>query len=221
MAGSQVVFRKIIRVCGEAGRPRPETGRKPASNRLEIKLKAVSSWPDGLEYAYYRCETPITLARVMAVHPNSLANLRPPWQPGESGNEAGRKPAGQSILEWINEHATDTEAEIKLIAKDASQPIYIRMAAGAMLGAARQWWTKGKRDAGDDFDRILDRTIGKPVQSLVVERVQPDDPAVLEQQLRGMLDRSPELAALFGAGAPAVAEAEALPPADEAVGSAE
>lgn len=157
----------------------------------------------------------------MAVHPNSLSNLRPPWQPGESGNAAGRKPAGQSILEWINEHASNTEAEIKAIANDTSQPIYVRMAAEAMLGAARKWWTKGKRDAGDDFDRILDRTIGKPVQSLVVERVQPDDPVVLEQQLRGMLERSPELAALFGAGAPTEAVAEALPPGDEAVGSAE
>lgn len=30
-------------------------------------------------------------------HPNSLANLRPPWQPGESPNPGGR-PRGASIL---------------------------------------------------------------------------------------------------------------------------
>lgn len=36
-------------------------------------------------------------------HPNSLANLRPrPWQPGQSGNPAGRARSGAYISEWLN-----------------------------------------------------------------------------------------------------------------------
>jgi len=35
------------------------------------------------------------------VHPNSLANLRPPWRPGQSGNPRGLRPGSRSVLDIV------------------------------------------------------------------------------------------------------------------------
>ena len=156
------------------------------------------------------------IARTMVMHPNSLANLRS-WEPGQSGNPAGRKPAGLSLLEWINVMHTKTEADVQKIADDESEPVVKRVAAKAWLGALSSGWFKGKREGADDLDRILDRTIGKPVQSMLIQHTQPDDPVVLAEQLRQILSQSPELCALMSG----LVGAGALPPADEPADSAE
>ncbi len=40
---------------------------------------------------------------------NSLANLRPPWQPGQSGNRKGRPNTGGSLIEYIHELMDEAE----------------------------------------------------------------------------------------------------------------
>lgn len=116
------------------------------------------------------------------------------------------------MLEWINHNCHRPEEEIKTIADDKVRPIFERVAARTLLGALRDGWFKGRREGADDFDRLMDRTVGKPVQSLLVQHTQPDDPEVLLAELRATLIRSPELLSVLGDRVPA----EALPPVDEA-----
>lgn len=104
-------------------------------------------------------------------HPNSLAALVPTQiKPGEVRNPAGRKKAGASIIEWLNEFAKLSETEIKKLARGGK-------GVGAAKKAAAQIWVgalakgrsmSGKRLAADDVDRILDRTEGRPVQASVI-----------------------------------------------------
>ena len=51
-------------------------------------------------------------------------------------------------------------------------------------------------------DMILDRTVGKPVQSLLVQHSQSDDADALTEQIRQMLARDPELCRVLGEQAP-------------------
>jgi hypothetical protein len=88
----------------------------------------------------------------LAVHPNSLANLKPPL-PGEVRNPLGRKTCGASIKEHINLMGDLSEAEIQAVSDDEAAPIAKRIAANRMLSALA---------VADDFDRICDRTDGKP-----------------------------------------------------------
>ncbi len=50
----------------------------------------------------------------MQLHPNSLANLREPWKPGESGNKAGinqysfRDEARENLSRWLREKDVQT-----------------------------------------------------------------------------------------------------------------
>ena len=67
---------------------------------------------------------------------------------------AGRK-AGATYAEWLNVMASLTEAELVAVADNARLPALKRHAARAIL-----------RGTGEDIDRILDRTIGKPRQSI-------------------------------------------------------
>ena len=46
--------------------------------------------------------------------PNSLANLRPPWKPGQSGNPKGRQPKSgfrQAVEELLGEKASDAHGQ--------------------------------------------------------------------------------------------------------------
>jgi len=84
------------------------------------------------------------------------------WKKGESGNPAGRPPAGLSWLESVNLMAGWPESRVKLVASDRKASIAHRAAAKDLL----RWCAAGKR--GDTVgsnvaDRILDRTVGKPL----------------------------------------------------------
>jgi hypothetical protein len=65
----------------------------------------------------------------------SLANLRSPWKPGESGNVKGRPSAGAALREWGNilGEAELTEQELRDIAGDPKAPMLKRAAADRML----------------------------------------------------------------------------------------
>ena len=67
---------------------------------------------------------------------------------------AGRK-AGATFAEWLNTMVNLTEGELEAVADNARLPALKRHAARAIL-----------RGTGEDIDRILDRTIGRPRQSI-------------------------------------------------------
>ena len=151
-------------------------------------------------------------------HPNSLANLRPrPWQPGQSGNPAGRARGGAYISEWLNtllivdEHGTPnyTQADLKeIVADDNAAPAMV-IAARRILSAMRDGkLPRGGADPepGRDFDRIADRIEGKPAQHVVVEQPPIRTPQEIRDAIRALEAAHPELMEQ--------ARRAALPPAD-------
>lgn len=107
----------------------------------------------------------------MAVHPNSLANLKP-VKPGEIRNPEGRKTAGASIKEWVNAFAEWTVSEVKKVVDSPDATVAQLAAARTVLGSIVD---------GEDFDRICDRTEGKPNQfnHLTSDGTFRDEPIVL------------------------------------------
>lgn len=142
-----------------------------------------------------------------------LANLEiGRWQPGQSGNPRGRPAAGACYVEWLNAMVGKTEAEIQGIADDEALPAHQRMAARTTLRGLSDEYHNQIPLAANDLDRMSDRTVGKPMQSLLVQHTQSDDPEVLLAELRALLVRRPELLSVLGDRLPV----EALPPVDEA-----
>lgn len=100
----------------------------------------------------------------------AMANLCPPWKPGEAPKSAGRpKSAGLSIREWMNEMQDWPRERILQLMEDKDSPV-------AQVAAARCWFdatslgytSSGAPVAGSDLDRICDRTDGKPNQPVTV-----------------------------------------------------
>lgn len=80
------------------------------------------------------------------------------WRPGQSGNPRGRKSLGAYVSEHLNSFATWTPAQLRkrLKAKDVT--------AAELLAIRRLLSATGEgTNAGADFDRVCDRTGGKPV----------------------------------------------------------
>lgn len=158
----------------------------------------------------------------MTVHPNSLANLQS-WPRGVSGNPHGRPPIGLSYQEWLNAldtHDADGVAKydqdaLEQIRDDPAQCRAKRAAAADLLDMTRTDYDKAVPLRANSIDRVSDRTVGRPIQSVMVQHVQPDDPEVLLAELRAAITRSPELLSLIGDRLPA----EALPAAPEAPAS--
>ena len=67
--------------------------------------------------------------------PAQLANLRPPWQPGESGNPGGRPQGAVYPVEHLKSMATMTADELQRIFDDPTQPATRRAAADMALQA--------------------------------------------------------------------------------------
>lgn len=97
----------------------------------------------------------------------ALANLRPPWKRGDNPNPSGRPNAGASIKEWINQMSGWALDDIKSVANDDKSPASKVVAARAILNAASKRTTNtGAPICGPYFDRICDRTDGKPVATV-------------------------------------------------------
>ncbi len=150
-------------------------------------------------------------------HPNSLANLHPrPWQPGQSGNPAGRAQGGAYISECLSallivrDDGTPkyTKADIERIAEDLQSAPAMVIAARRIISAMKDGkLPRGGADPepGRDFDRIADRIEGKPTITIRQEEPQRP-PAEIMAQIRAFEAEHPELLRQ--------AQPPALPPAD-------
>ncbi|MEE9211410.1 MAG: hypothetical protein V3U29_02030 [Phycisphaeraceae bacterium] len=137
-------------------------------------------------------------------HPNSLANLRPrPWQPGQSGNPAGRARGGAYISEWLNAllivdgdgRPRYTKADLERIVTDDNAAPAMVIAARRILSAMRDGkLPRGGADPepGRDFDRIADRIEGKP--TITIRQEEPQRlPAEIMDEYVALLDQHPDL----------------------------
>ena len=81
-----------------------------------------------------------------------------PWQPGQSGNPAGRKAYGAYASEWMNTMAAWTETRLRQVIDNRGEEPAAKVAAAQRVLTA----TGDDKASGDDFDRCCDRTTGKP-----------------------------------------------------------
>ena len=145
-------------------------------------------------------------------HPNSLANLRPPWRPGQAGNPDGRKPGVVYVSEHVSSLLAEsadgtpryTKADLEKIVGDEKEAPGRVIAARWVLTCmadGRRWVVDrdGKLkpaaldpEPGRAIERLTDRLEGKPTQTLRVE--QPTaDPTELLAELREILAADPAL----------------------------
>lgn len=123
----------------------------------------------------------------MPVNPKSLKNLKPAKK-GDVLNPNGRprSPAGATLREWLNVLIEKPERDLREIINDEDAPaakvIAARRVLNAMLDSSTWKEVKDKdSDASEmyrtgdtpgpalDFDRIFDRTVGKPAQQVNVK----------------------------------------------------
>jgi hypothetical protein len=78
-------------------------------------------------------------------------------QPEGNQRGPGGRSAGATICDWLNVMGDWKLSDILAAGKDEDAPATKRIAAGRLIGALVE---------GDDFDRICDRTDGKPKQAV-------------------------------------------------------
>ena len=125
-------------------------------------------------------------------------NLKPyQWPPGVAGGGSQRN-AGLTFLGWVHRMQSAREPKLRAIADDPREPVVKRAAARHVL----RWLTdgfarSGKPFAGDDLDRLMDRTLGRPAQAITVTRIhETQDPTALEQEFARLLRAFPGLASI-------------------------
>ena len=99
------------------------------------------------------------------MHPNSLAQLKP-MQPGQTLNPGGRPRNVRTPQFWLARLQDFTEADLRVLFEDESQPVSKRIAARLMLESIEGELRKGGMDAAN---AVMDRTGGKPTQQIQME----------------------------------------------------
>ena len=133
-----------------------------------------------------------------AMSPNSLANLMPPWKAGKGSGSAPPSGApenhGRAVIQWMNTMGSWPTERIKGVANDASAPTNKRLAAKSLVRSMSDDWAKnGKPHAMEDLNLQLDRTDGRAVQRVEVQRTAVADPSELRVRLMEALAQSPGL----------------------------
>jgi hypothetical protein len=91
-------------------------------------------------------------------HPNSLKALKlHGFQPGQSGNPAGRQTAGATVKEHWNRMAGWTMPQLEVVLNDPATTVAER--------AAAKQWIAAMLD-GQELDRIINHTDGRPKQGV-------------------------------------------------------
>lgn len=134
----------------------------------------------------------IVLDRPIAV-PQAHGGALRSWQPGQSGNRAGRKSIGASFADWLNVLGSSTAEEWKVIADDPSLPGDKRLAAKSLLRSLSDAYFNATPLAANDLDRICDRTEGKPTQRVEVAKVERDPQSIMAD-MAALLAAHPALA---------------------------
>ena len=149
----------------------------------------------------------------MTAHPNTALSQHR-FQPGV----AYRRSAGAVVIECYNDLANSkcSSADLLRIGRDERVTVARRLAAKSLYRALKSGHAKnGRPFASDDLDRVLDRTEGKPVQRVEVERTEAKDPEVLRVELLRILADHPELRDSLGIS-PAGALGEGVGPPNAA-----
>ena len=127
---------------------------------------------------------------------NSLANLQPPWQSGQSGNPRGRPAAGASVIEWMNLMAEWPEEKIEAMAEDPQAPANKLIAARRLLAAISSDPEKDSREAARF---VTDYTSGRARQTVAVRDENPGAAAARLAQLAQIDPQFRELAEAMSA----------------------
>lgn len=146
----------------------------------------------------------------------SMANLRM-FAPGQSGNPAGRKPGGAFVEEALSSLLSVnadgsphySEEEIRAMAMDANTPPAWKAAAHRVLLVIRDpsKFIKDRRgnvryagadpECGKAFAQIMDRLVGKPVQTVHATHQTIKSPEQIHAEIVAMLSKSPAMVRLM------------------------
>ena len=118
----------------------------------------------------------------MPAHPNSLANLRPPWKQGYAPNPGGRKKGVVYPVEYLRSMGGMTQAELERVRDDPEQPINRRAAAEMALQTIDPKGTR--KDRREAFSEMADRTTGKPRQDIHLQAKAKKEGRMLIAQIK-------------------------------------
>ena len=136
-------------------------------------------------------------------HPNSLAALKPFTGRDDPRRRPGAPSLGREITCQMNElgrtddegNALYTEDNLKEIIKDVRASHARVIAAREILRARMEGFDRIDRvpKAANSLDRILDRTDGKPLQTVRIERKPDRRPEEIHMEILEMVSRQPEM----------------------------
>lgn len=120
----------------------------------------------------------------MAVHPNSLANLKPAWSSETSPRNRGRPKGFVAFTDHIKSLSVTSTEDLRAIMSDEAQLPLRRAAARQLLMAAGD--IEGARVRPSDIlasaSELADRTEGKPVQKQIIDAsVEDYRPIILDK----------------------------------------